>query len=119
MAFVAIHGIQVKLYELTATGTNALNETVYTTKTATVDNVVVAPSSEQEILDTLNITGRKAVYTLCIPKGDTHDWCNTTVEFFGRKWRTIGEPIEYIDDMVPLSWNRKVRCETYVEEPES
>ena len=30
-----------------------------------------------------------------------------------------GSQIEYIDDMVPLSWNRKVRCETYVEEPES
>ena len=95
MAFVAIHGIPVTLHELTATGTNALNETIYTTKTATVDNVVVAPSSEQEILDTLNITGRKAVYTLCIPKGDTHDWtAGKKVSFFGNDWRIIAIPTE-------------------------
>lgn len=119
MAFTAIHGIPVTLYETTATGTNALNETVYATQATTVYNVVVAPASEQEILDTLNITGRKAVYTLHIPKGDTHDWCNARVDFVlngvTRRCRTIGEPIEYIDDMVPLSWNKKVRCETLVE----
>lgn len=116
MAFVPIHGIIVTLHELTATGYNALNEPVYSDRAVQVPNVVVAPTSEQEILDTLNITGRKAVYTLHIPKGDTHTWTNTIVEFFGNKWRTIGEPIEYIDDMVPLSWNKKVRCESLVEE---
>lgn len=118
MAFIAIHGIPVILHELTASGTNAMNETIYTTQTTTVDNVVVSPTSEQEILDTINLTGRKAVYTLHIPKGDTHNWCNTIVEFYGKQWRTIGEPIEYIDDMVPLSWNKKVRCESLVEQSE-
>lgn len=120
MAFTAIHGIPVTLYETTATGTNALNETVYTTQPTTVYNVVVGKPTEQEILDTLNLTGRKATFTFCIPKGDTHDWCNARVDFVlngvTRRCRTIGEPIEYIEDMVPLSWNKTVRCETLVEE---
>lgn len=116
---IAIKGITVILHEQTVTGYNAFNEPVYMDKTTEVENVLVAPASEQEILDTINLTGRKAVYTLGIPKGDTHDWCNTTVEFFGKPWRTIGEPIEGIEDLIPLSWNKKVRCESLVEESES
>lgn len=118
MAFNPIHGITVTLHELTLDSYNAFNEAVYVPTLTSVDNVIVAPASEQEILDTINLTGRKAVYTLGIPKGDTHVWTNTIVEFFGRKWRTIGEPIEGIEDMIPLAWNKKVRCESLVEEPE-
>jgi len=119
MAFAPIHGITIKLHELTVESYNTFNEPVYVETVTEVDNVIVAPASEQEILDTINLTGRKAVYTLGIPKGDTHEWTNTIVEFFGRQWRTIGEPTMGIDDMIPLSWNKKVRCESLVEEPES
>lgn len=119
MAFAPIHGITVKLHELTVDSYNGFNEPVYVQTVTEVENVIVAPASEQEILDTINLTGRKAVYTLGIPKGDTHAWANTIVEFFGRQWRTIGEPTMGIDDMIPLSWNKKVRCESLVEEPES
>ena len=113
-----IKGITVTLYELQETGTNAFNEAVYATVKHSVANVLVTPASEQEILDTVNLTGRKAVYTLCIPKGDSHDWTNQYVEFFGRKWRTIGEPIMWIEDMVPLDWNMKVRVESCVDIPD-
>lgn len=116
MAFVPIKGITVTLVEQVKDGVNALNEDVFRPVETTVDNVLVAPSTEQEILDTLNLTGRKAVYTLGIPKGDTHNWSNQIVRFFGRNWRTIGEPIEGIEDLIPLSWNKKVRCESLVEE---
>lgn len=113
---VAIHGITVTLIQQVEAGVNEFNETVYEPREIPVDNVLVAPSSEQEILDTVNIYGRKAVYTLGIPKGDTHDWKNQVVMFFGKRWRTIGEPLEGIEDMIPLAWNRKVRCESLVEE---
>ena len=75
--------------------------------------LLVAPSTEQELLETTNLTGRKAVYTLGIPKGDTHDWVDKKVSFFGQNFRTIGQPIEGIDAMIPLQWNKKVRCEIY------
>lgn len=115
MAFVPIKGITVTLIQMVQTGVNALNEAVYTPQEIDVENVLVAPATEQEILDMINLTGRRAVYTLGIPKGDTHDWANQRVRFFGNEWRTIGEPIEGIEELIPLSWNKKVRVESIVE----
>lgn len=76
-----------------------------------VDNVLVAPSSSQEILDADNLYGKKAVYTLAIPKGDTNDWQDQWVSFFGLDWQTFGIPTEGIDGLVPTSWNKKVTVE--------
>lgn len=106
-----LHGIQIRLYNRTLTGRDAFNRPTYTESVETVDNVIIEPMSETEILDLQNLTGRKAVYRLCLPKGDAHDWVDRTVEFFGQKWHTIGDTLEWIEDMVPLQWNRKVRVE--------
>lgn len=106
-----IKGIPVNLIQLTQTGVDDFGAPVYSESSVSVSNVLVSPSSEDEILSTVNLYGKKAVYTLCIPKGDSHDWENTFVEFFGERWRTIGKPIEYIEGLVPLSWNKKVRVE--------
>lgn len=111
-----IKGINVALTVLTQTGTDALNAPIYTESTETVSNVLVFPASDQEVIEALNLYGKKAVYTLCIPKGDTHQWMNTYVEFFGEKWRTIGHPTEYIEANIPLKWNKKVKVESIVGE---
>ena len=34
-------------------------------------------------------------------------------EFFGRRWKTIGMPIQGLDHLIPLRWNKKVRVECY------
>ena len=78
-----------------------------------VDNVLVAPASNSEILDATNLYGKKAVYTLAIPKGDTHEWENRIVEFFGKRWRVFGIPTKGIEANVPLDWNKKVTVELY------
>ena len=52
-------------------------------------------------------------YELCIPKGDAHSWDDVTVEFFGQKWRTYGGVQQYIEELVPLDWNKKVKVERY------
>lgn len=106
-----LKGITITLYEKTQTGADPFGNPVYTEDAVPVDNVLVSPASEQEIADTLNLTGRKAIYTLAIPKGDTHDWTNVRVSFFGDTFRTIGMPVQGIDDMIPMEWNKKVRCE--------
>lgn len=107
-------GITVTLYDRTATSTDALNHPIYTETAVTVDNVLVAPMDTQEVLETYNLTGRKAVYQMAIPKGDTHDWsAGKKVSFFGEDWRIIGLPLEGIDSLIPLSWNKKVRVERY------
>lgn len=109
-----IKGIPVILYTEKAVGKDSLNNTIYEPTPETIENVLVAPSSSQEIVDSTNLYGKKAVYTLAIPKGDEHDWRDKTVEFFGSKWKTFGEPLMGIDEMIPLAWNKKVTVERYV-----
>ena len=108
-----MNGITVKLTVKTQTGVDALHVPIYSETTVDVADVLVAPASSEDIADAMNLYGKKAVYTLGIPKGDAHDWTDTTVEFFGRKWRTIGLPTEGIEALIPLRWNRKVKVEAY------
>ena len=111
MKAAVIKGITVTLHERMQTGTDGFNRPIYEETAVDVGNVLVAPAAEDEIEDMLNLTGRKAVYTLGIPKGDTHDWTDKKVSFFGQDFKTIGSPVEGIEAMVPLEWNKKVRCE--------
>lgn len=108
-----IHGITIKLWQKTEFGVrDRFNRLIKTDKQyVSVDNVLVQPLSEQEIQDMLNMTGRKAVYRLCLPKGDSHDWTDARVSFFGADWRVVGDTIEYIEDLVPLAWNKQIRVE--------
>lgn len=101
-------GITVTLYTKTASGTDGFNRTIYTEASTTVDNVLVAPASAQEVLDSMELYGKKAVYTLGIPKGDTHSWEDAKIEFFGQTWQSFGIPLEGIEDLIPLDWNKKV-----------
>ena len=79
-----MRGITVTLFEKTKTGVDALNSPIYTETSVSVDNVLVAPMSDTEVLETYNLTGRRAIYQLGIPKGDTHEWkAGNKVRFFG------------------------------------
>lgn len=108
-----IRGIDVVLYEQTKSGTDAFNKEEYTETPVTVSNVLVAPATNQEILDTINLYGKKAVYTMAIPKGDTHEWEDRRVSFFGQSWHVFGIPQEGIECDIPLDWNKKVTVERY------
>ena len=107
-------GITITLYDRTQTDVDELNNPIYSETAVSVDTVLVAPVSSTEVLDTYNLTGRKAVYQLAIPKGDTHDWtAGKKVRFFGEDWRIIELPEEGIEALIPLQWNKKVRVERY------
>ena len=108
-----IKGITVKLVDRTQTGVDSFNRPIYTETLIEVGNVLVAPLSDTEILDTINLTGRKAVYQLAIPKTDTHTWEDKKVQFFGETWRVIGKPTMGIDENIPLDWNKKVKVESF------
>lgn len=109
-----IKGIQITLYEQTDTGdTDPFGTPIVTETAVQVDNVLVYPASTTEILDTINLYGKKAVYTLAIPKGDTHEWENRKVSFFGEDWKTFGFSTIGIEENIPLSWNKKISVERY------
>ena len=111
---MAIRGITITLYDVAQTGTDPLNKPIYTETPVSVDNVLVAPVNSTEQLETFNLTGRKAIYQMAIPKGDSHEWtAGKKVRFFGADWRIIGIPTEGIDELIPLEWNKKVQVERY------
>ena len=108
-----IKGISVLLYVKQQTGIDGFHRPVYEELPEIVENVLVAPVSSDDIVNSQELLGKKAVYTLAIPKGDTHNWEDVTVEFFGRKWKSFGFSIEGIEANIPLDWNKKVMVESY------
>ncbi|MDM7320500.1 MULTISPECIES: hypothetical protein [unclassified Streptomyces] len=108
-----IHGIPITLIDKQVMSVDPFGAPVVKDVEILVDNVLVAPALSDDVINQLNLTGKKAVYTLGIPKGDTHDWEDKEVEFFGQRWRTFGFVTEGIDDLIPLSWNKKVMVERY------
>ncbi len=108
-----IKGITVELISKRDDGEDELGSPIYKHHRIVVKNVLVAPASSDEILSTTNLYGKKAVYTLAIPKGDKNKWEGNEVEFFGQRWRVIGKEMQGIDDLIPLDWNKKVYVERY------
>ena len=108
-----LKGITVTLHNKVLTGRDALNAPVYTETDIDVENVLVAPVSSSEAQEVLDLTGRKVIYQLAIPKGDNNVWENQRVSFFGEDWQVVGFVTEGIDDMIPLQWNKKVQVERY------
>lgn len=108
-----IHGIPITLIDKQVVSTDPFGSPVVKDVEILVDNVLVSPSTTDDVTSQMSLTGKVAVYTLAIPKGDTHDWQDKEVEFFGQRWRTFGFATEGIDDLIPLSWNKKVMVERY------
>lgn len=109
----ALQGIAVALFNKQKVGLDGFNNPIYEETKTIVENVLVSPLTQEEIIDTLNLTGRRAVYQLAIPKGDANDWEDKRVEFWGKSWKVIGIPIEGIEKLIPLKWNKKVKVERY------
>lgn len=108
-----LKGITITLVDKFQSGVDDFGAPIFEDQPISVENVLLAPTSSDDIVNQMSLTGKKAVYTLAIPKGDTHDWEDKEVIFFNRKWRTFGIPIEGIEDMIPLDWNKKVMVERY------
>src|SRR5690625_7363708 len=108
-----IKGITVTLINKKEVGKDGFNNPIYDDVEIEVDNVLVSPTSTEDIVNTHDVTGKKAVYTLAIPKDDTNDGENAEVYFFGRKRRTYSLVIEGIEQRIPLAWNNKVMLERY------
>ena len=110
-----LKGIPVVLITKTSTEKDAFNRPIETEARATVDNVLVSPLSQTDVavISELNMNGKKARYQLAIPKGDTHNWEDAEIEFFGQRWKSVGFSTEGIEDLIPLDWNKKVVVERY------
>ena len=108
-----MRGITVQLLIKEETGKDSFGQPFYEEAWIDVGNVLIGEPTTEDITDTINLTGKHLAYVLGIPKGDTHVWADTEVRFWGERFRTIGYPTQGIEDLIPLSWNKKVRVERY------
>lgn len=108
-----LKGIKVILITNKQIGVDSFHKPIYEDVEIEVENVLVAPSTTDDITSAQDLYGKKAVYTLGIPKTDTHNWENCKVKFFGEIWRSFGYPIQGIDALIPGEWNKKVMVERY------
>ena len=108
-----IKGITVNLIYKTEVGVDDFNHPIYEEYKVIVDNVLVTPTESTDVIDQLNLTGRKAVYTLGIPKGDEHVWEDQCVEFFGKRFHVFTPQTKGIEELIPLEWTSKVMVELY------
>lgn len=111
-----LHGITIQLLVKEQTGVDGFNRPVYTETAVNVDNVLVGQPAATEVLEIQNLTGKKVVYWLGIPKGDTHDWENSKIILpapFAGTYRSISFAQTGIQDLIPLAWGKNIAVERY------
>lgn len=108
-----MHGSVVTYIKKTQTGEDALGNPIYTEQAETVSNVLIGQPSTDDVAETIQLYGKHIAYVLGIPKGDTHDWTDADVEFFGERFHTIGYPMTGIQENIPLAWGQNVKVERY------
>ena len=108
-----IRGITVTLYETTDTGSDPFGAPIVTEQAVEVDDVLVGEPTTEEMLASTQLYGKEIKYMLGIPKGDTHDWKNCRVDFWGESYRTESGEWQGIEAMIPGDWNRKIVARRY------
>ena len=104
-------GVTVTLHVRTQTGNDSFGNPTFTDSAKTVANVLIGQPTTEEIASSIELYGKKIEYMLGIPKGNTDDWEDTVVEFWGHSYRTFGFTIQGIEENIPTPWHRKVRVE--------
>lgn len=108
--------VTVTLIEKTQSGTDSFNNPTYTETETDVSGVLVGEPSTNDVTNIYTTYGARIAYTLAIPKGDSHNWDDTTVilpEPFAGTYHTIGIATAGIEENIPLRWNKKVHLERY------
>lgn len=108
-----IKGIPVTLYQRQKVGSDPFGAPIYEEKPEIVQDVLVSPTTSEDVETSTQLYGKHGSYTLGIPKGDEHQWENSKVEFFGRIWHTIGIAQYGIESNVPTRWHGKIQVEVY------
>lgn len=108
-----LRGTAVQLGVKTKTGEDSFGAPVYETEYVPVVNVLVGEPTSDEITSELALSGKRLQYVLGIPKGDTHEWEDTTVIIWGRTFRTVGGVIQGISENIPGPWDKKIRVVRY------
>lgn len=106
-------GETIQLVVKTKTGTDPFGAPIYTEELVNVDDVLIGQPSSDDVISELSLSGKTIAYMLGIPKGDAHNWVDTEVQFWGKRFRTIGIPITGTQANIPLRWGQNIKVEAY------
>lgn len=106
-------GTTVQLVVKTQTGTDEFGAPVYKETLETVSDVLIGQPSTNDLADSIDLDGKRIDYVLGIPKGDTHNWVDTEIIFFGQRFKTVGYPQTGIQENIPLRWGQNVKVVHY------
>ena len=106
-------GTAVQLVVKTQTGTDEFGAPVYEETLETVSDVLIGQPSTNDLADSIDLDGKRIDYVLGIPKGDTHNWVDTEIIFFGQRFKTVGYPQTGIQENIPLRWGQNVKVVHY------
>ncbi|MGJ0961076.1 hypothetical protein ACR75P_05195 [Faecalicoccus pleomorphus] len=106
-------GITITLHEKSMIGRDEFNHPIYQYIDKKVENVLIEPITQTDIVNQTDLRGRKLAYRLCIPKGDNHQWEGNDVTIYNQRFKVYGPVEQYIEKNLPLQWNKKVLVERY------
>lgn len=105
--------IDVQLVKKTQIGTDPFGAPIYSEELITVEGCLVGQPTTEDMQSTVELYGKHIAYVIGVPKGDTNDWTDTEVIFWGKRFKTIGFPQEGIPENIPLKWGKNVKVEFY------
>lgn len=108
-----VHGTTITLINLIQTGTDPFNAPVYEETQTAVENVLVAQPSASQVIDQMNLYGKRLAYTLGIPKGDMHIWKDQDVIIFGERFHVFTDVTKGIEENIPGPWHHIYGVERY------
>lgn len=105
--------ITVQLAVKTQSGVDPFGAPIETEELVDVPGCLVGQPSADDIVQTMEMYGKKIAYVVGVPKGDTNKWEDTDVVIWGERFRTIGFAETGIQGNIPLYWGKNVKVERY------
>ena len=92
--------------------TDDFNNVIFTEETLTIADCLIAPAQEPlDRVESAALDRNQTIVRIHLPKADTRDVSNSTVEYDGQTFRIMGRAVKFMDANTPTRWNRYMRAE--------
>lgn len=102
-------GETVTVTQKTVVGHDEFNNAIYSEKKTDVGDVLVAPGTDSDVIESTRPDGTEVNYTLYFPKTFTGKLENELVKVRGEWLDVVGCPDRFDDSVCPTRWNMVVR----------
>lgn len=103
----------VQLSVKTQSGLDPFGAPIETEELIDVPGCLVGQPSSDDIVQTMEMYGKRIAFVIGVPKGDENTWTDTDVVIWGERYHTIGFPETGIQENIPLQWGKNVKVERY------